>query len=266
MVELRLLALLRLLDHSVGPYEALHLTHQSSLPTLIQCHLGRLLQFADLRLRHLQRPQTFCNEFRQIRFSMHKKRVCDGEEQRGRNLLLVTSWGCRPIIIRRGWCGGRRVVVGRVQHGLNVTVWTHPDRASIVVSKGKNLILTATINTLWSAKKQIFVSKNGRWKHFFYKLFTCESEAVLPPFWDNLRGCCKFIFGSKSDKGFCCCCCCSRVLAIIFATGLCLVGMVKPLPNLGKVPPLAVRLLAECWCIKMRRSGFLLDNAISTSS
>ena len=168
MVELRLLALLRLLDHSVGPYEALHLTHQSSLPTLIQCHLGRLLQFADLRLRHLQRPQTFCNEFRQIRFSMHKKRVCDGEEQRGRrNLLLVTSWGCRPIIIRRGWCGGRRVVVGRVQHGLNVTVWTHPDRASIVVSKGKNLILTATINTLWSAKKQIFVSKNGRWKTFF---------------------------------------------------------------------------------------------------
>ena len=34
-----------------------------------------------------------------------------------------------------------------------MTIWTHPDRTSIVVSKGENLILTATINTLWLEKK-----------------------------------------------------------------------------------------------------------------
>ena len=137
---------------------------------------------------------------------------------------------------------------------------------ALSLAKGKTSFSPQLLILCGRQKKQIFVSKNGVENIFFTNFFTCESEAVLPPFWDNLRGCCKFIFGSKSDKGFCCCCCCSRVLAIIFATGLCLVGMVKPLPNLGKVPPLAVRLLAECWCIKMRRSGFLLDNAISTSS
>ena len=88
----------------------------------------------------------------------------------------------------------------------------------------------------------------------------------------NINWCCWccIIFGSRSDNEFelwwwvikdvgC-----SLVLATILATGLDLF-CTNPLPSLGNVPPLAVKLLAECWCIKIR-SGFRWDRAMSTSS
>ena len=89
---------------------------------------------------------------------------------------------------------------------------------------------------------------------------TCESEHVLPPF--CLKICCCCIFGSRSDNElelFDITLGCSLVFATIFATGLGLF-CTNPFPSLGNVPPLAVKLLAECWCIKIR-SGLRWDSA-----